>query len=461
MRRHHPLAVIVALGLFMLAAVLFVPFAGAKATAATRQPIVQVGPPNGVDDTASLQAALNFCVGKGPNCVVQLSAGTYLTKQLVTYNFQGTFRGAGENATTIQALPGLSVVQRDFAYDGECMPNTTTCLWPSLIIFVDGQIRVSDLSIRIAALNGTATTGWTIFGLPVSTLLDAMRFMGQNPTDVTVDRVNIQGQPDDSPNSIWVQFGSSYGFNVLNGIHYAGELPRSTTPADYYFLSGSLTVRNSSFSTMVDGVSQDGFSTSSHITVGGSPSTGNRFDNLYVGIDLEDSQNSVFDISYNQVSAMAFGMWVTPWEPDNFTPNALSQYLIHNNTFQTTQPGGTGIWLDNEYANWINAAVWNNAIDLQNADPEFSTGISDYSASHARIVNNSITVSSGSALDAIDLDYGASSSTLAQNKLTGFGDASLGSIYLDPTTSKNNVICSSTSDTVTDQGTNNKVVGCN
>ena len=453
MRRRHPLAAVVAFGLLVVAAVLFVPFAGATATAANAHgTLISVGPPNGVNDTASIQAALDSCVGKGPNCVVQLSPGTYRTTQLVTYNFEGTFRGAGQATTTIEALPELSVVQNPT----ECLPNTTTCLWPTLIMFVDGHIRVSDLGIRITAEDGTATTGWNIFGTQTTSLIDALRFMGQNPTDATVDRVSIQGKVDESANSFGVLFGFPASFNVVNGIIYTGELPDSSSPSGMDFLRGSLTVHNSSFSTMIDGVSQDGQVTSSHITVGGAPKAGNQFDNLLVGIDLESSQNSTFDISHNDVSGLYYGMWVVPWIPDIFTPNALSHYQIHDNTFVTTEPGGTGIFLDNETANWIDANIWSNTVDLQQPGSE---GIGDYGASHAQILNNSIT-SSGGAFDAIGLYLGTTHSTVAYNHLVGFGDAQQGSIYLGPQTSKNIVLCSHKSDTVTDQGTNNTTIAC-
>jgi hypothetical protein len=162
-------------------------------TALAGGPTIWVAPPNGVNDTANIQAALNACVAQGPNCTVQLQAGRYLTKQVVTYNFRGTFKGMGQDRTIIEALPNLPVVLLDPVTGGECAPNTTTCPWPSLMIFVDGDIHVSDLSIRIAAPPGTATAPWV--GL-FTTLLDALRFMGQNPTDVSIDRISIEGLPD-------------------------------------------------------------------------------------------------------------------------------------------------------------------------------------------------------------------------------------------------------------------------
>src|ERR1017187_10902987 len=104
----------------------------------------------------------------------------------------------GMDRTTIEALPNLPV---NLQGPGECLPNTTPCLWPSLIIFVDGNIHVSDLSIPVTAPPGTATTGWSLFGLEVSSLLDGLRFMGQHPTDVSIDRISIEDRKSTRLNS--------------------------------------------------------------------------------------------------------------------------------------------------------------------------------------------------------------------------------------------------------------------
>ncbi len=91
----------------MLAASLAAP---ATAMAAPFGTTYQVPKPNGVNDTSAIQKGLDWCVTHGgPNCTVQLQAGTYNITQLVTYGFQGTFKGAGEHRTIINALP-LKVV---------------------------------------------------------------------------------------------------------------------------------------------------------------------------------------------------------------------------------------------------------------------------------------------------------------------------------------------------------------
>lgn len=416
---------------------------------AGRDYTVYVKPPNGANDTAALQGALDVCVQQHPTgCTVQLAAGKYLTKQLVAYNFRGTFKGMGKDRTTIEALHNLTVTLGDVFVQGECRPNNTTCLWPSLIIFVDGDIQVSDLSIKITAPPGTATAGWIFGGSTYTGLIDALRFNGQHPTNVCIDRIAVEGLPDDSP--------TSFGFNVINGVVYSGELPRSTTPFDYYFMSGTLTVRNSSFKTMWDGVSQAGFLKDTRLTVGGSPSAGNVFENLNVGIDLEASETSVFEISHNMSSGILYSMWVVPWQPV-FVPSKPSQYFIHDNKFTTTGPQAGGIYLWNDPTNpWIHAMIYNNTVEPQDT---LWDGIGAYNTKGSAIWNNTIT---GNGADAIGL-YGSTLGTVISNNVSDFtADPSSehAQIYLDPATSYDLVVCSDRHDTVLNQGTMNKVIGC-
>jgi hypothetical protein len=261
-----------------------------SARTAAGQPVVNGAPPNGKDDTANIQAALNACVAQGPGCTVQLLAGTYLTKQLVTYNFRGTFKGMGQNKTTIQALPNLAVTGGDPVTVGVCKPNTTDCLWPSLIIFVDGNISVSDFTVYVPSVPATQT--WYIAGSPQTYLNDGIRFMGQNRTNASVQRVTVEGMPDTSVTSC-------PDFNFCNAVIFAGEFPRAVTPFDYYFLSGKFSLSNSYFKNVQTGVIADAFLKDSIITIGGSPSAGNVFENVDYGPVLTTSQNSIEEVSFN------------------------------------------------------------------------------------------------------------------------------------------------------------------
>lgn len=410
---------------------------------------VYVPPPNGTDDTTHIQAALDACVAYGPGCTVQLQGGHYFTKQLVEYNFRGTFKGMGTNTTKIEALPNLLVELEPVGGipDSHCRPNTTTCLWPIVILFVDGDIHVSDFSLYITAPPGTATTTWAFDGVPYVGLFDGISFMGQH-ANVWADRIHIEGLPDPT--------NPNYGFNVVNALHFTGEFPRSLTPWDWYFLSGSFTVRNSSFSTATVGISQDGFVKSSRVTIGGSPSAGNQLANGWGGIDIEASENSAIEVSYNQSSGMYAGFWVVPWQPE-FVPTSPSWYSIHDNTFIGTAQYADGMYLSDDATNpWIRAAVWNNNAEVQ---ATLSEGIGVYNTKGTAVWNNTVKGSDG--YDGIGL-WNSSQDTVIGNNVSGFTVDPTGyaQIYLDPYTTYDFVLCSNPSNTVLNQGTNNVVIGC-
>ena len=402
--------------------------------------------PTGKDDTANIQNALNACVAKGPGCTVQLGAGTYFTQQVVVYNFRGTFKGMGMDSTTIQALPALPVTHLTVT---SCQPNLTTCMWPGLFEFVDGNIRVSDLSINITAV--PATLPWTdeVDEETHTMLYDVLGFMGQHPTDVSIDRIRMEGEP--SP------LLTDWGYNVVNGVHYSGELPHSSARYDYYFLSGSFTLQSSFFNNLYVAVSQDAYSTSSQITIGGSPSAGNQIENTCGGLDMEASEKSVFEISYNESSGACAGMWVVPtWVP--FVPSSPSRYSIHDNTFIGTEENAEGMFLlDDVTKPWIQAAVWNNTAEVT---ASLSEGFGVYNTKGTAAWNNTVTGSDGQ--DGIGL-WSTTLDTVINNNVSGFtvdSTVGLAQIYLDPYTTQDLVVCAERSNTVLNQGTNNIIIGC-
>src|SRR5215469_9097860 len=157
--------------------------------------------------------------------------------------------------------------------------------------------------------------------------------------------------------------------------------------------SGSLKVRNSSFNTLWDGIGA-GQLTSSHFIIGGSPSTGNSFQNHITGMDLESAEKSDFDISYNTSSGIFAAMWVIPYHlglPNALLPSQLSQYSIHDNNFVGTESEGM-LFIDGPAKPWIQAAALKNTIELQNTLLE---GIGVINTKGTVILNNTITGSDG------------------------------------------------------------------
>jgi hypothetical protein len=434
----------------ILLLILFTSLATATAWAGSR--IVYVPAPNGTDDTAKIQAALDACVAYGPGCTVQLAQGTYLTSQLVTYNFQGIFKGMGQTRTTIQALRNLPVSIGDPFTQGECKPDTTDCVWPSLIIFVDGDITVSDLTVNEP--NVPATQPW--LGGAATFLNDGIRFMGQKRTNVAVKRVQIKGAVDNSPTSC-------PDFNLCNAVIFAGEFPRSQTPFDYYFLSGAFSLFNSFFSYVNTGVAADGFLKDSRVVIGGSSSTGNVFKHVDVGSFVGTAQNSFADISYNKLSASRSwtAIFIFPWISDVFTPREPSLYVVHDNDLTPIGSCTNGVFMqDDPNDQELYAMVYNNTIHGQGICPidfGFMRGTT--------IANNNIVGTGPFAIGVEDDTY----AKVLGNDVSGFtADPSLAQIVLDGTllegtptdTSDSTAVCRTPSDTVMNFGSNNTIIGC-
>ncbi|MGO8794509.1 MAG: hypothetical protein ACLQLC_06780 [Candidatus Sulfotelmatobacter sp.] len=413
---------------------------------------VHVPPPNGSNDTANLQSALDTCVAYGPHCTVQLATGTYLTSQLVEYNFQGTFKGRGREKTTIQALPDLPVTA-DFT-QGECKPNTSDCVWPSLIIFVDGNIIVSDLTVNEP--NVPATQPWPGLGLTV--INDGIRFMGKSRTNVTVQRVTVQGMPDSTTTNCNAPYPD---YNLCQGTIFAGEFPKSQTPFDYYFLSGSFFVSHSSFSNVQAGVVADGFRKNSSVVVGGSPLAANTFTNVDFGSFVAIAQNSAGEVSFNKSSGNFAAIMIAPWIPGVFNPSGPSLNFIHDNNLTPTGSCANGVFMqDDPNDPRLYATVYNNTIqgqDLCPIDVGYTSGTT--------IMNNKIVGTGQFAIGMEDDTYAA----VLGNDVTGFvADSGFAQIMLDGTllwgtpadTSYSTVVCKTPSDTVMNLGTNNNVIGC-
>jgi hypothetical protein len=191
--------------LMLLTAGLLAASLAAPAAVSAAGSTYQVPKPNGHDDTAAIQKGLDWCTAHGPGCTVQLQAGEYKTSQLVEYNFRGTFKGAGQHRTTIEALPDLAVTVPDPWVEGGCLPNLTNCRWASFIVFVNGTIEVSDLSIDFPYTNGRETAPWTLGGAEVRGLSYALDFTGDRATNASVDRVSVTGRLDTSSSteSLW------------------------------------------------------------------------------------------------------------------------------------------------------------------------------------------------------------------------------------------------------------------
>ncbi len=419
-------------------------------------------PPNGHDDTVALQTALDACVPGGEGCTVRLSAGTYLTKQLAANGFHGTIVGAGEDRTTIQALPGY-VVGKD-VWTG---PASASNPYPYVLTFGGASdVTVSDLSLRVTESNpvpkgrpNEVPKGWyntymaypwgnlgaTTTGPHVTWLDGVVRVEGA----AWFSRVSFEGAsgPDGGLNTPGVP-----GVNVDSAV----VVDQATAPAGVFEMTACRTRNVGSAFTLAH--------FRGRATIGGSPAAGNTFTNSGGGQFFDLDGATVLE-SYDQIHADAtsagyFGAFF--WK--DHAANAPSTVLLAHNRIVAAGILFGGI--DVEYAaprdTMLHLTVTANEIVVAGAGTPRSTGLGNW-AIHAAytsgivISNNTI---SGMGYEAISLANSADS-TISGNILSGFTPTgSRARIALDAWTTGARVTCAGPSDTVVNDGTGNTVTGC-
>lgn len=163
--------------------------------------------PSGGNDAANIQAAFNAAVKAGPGSTVQLSAGTFYTNNIVVQNFDGYFKGAGEDRTAIDCLRGLD----------PSLPGATEAgnpgYWLSLFLFEGGTIGVSDMSFDITA--ASPAEQWNNAG---------------SPADYLGAMVQVCGNASSSFNRVGFSAGAGNdsGYNADEGLLISGIGPLGT-----------------------------------------------------------------------------------------------------------------------------------------------------------------------------------------------------------------------------------------
>ena len=287
--------------------------------------------PTGIDDTENLQCAFDAAVALGSGAQVQLKSGTFNTGQIVVNGFNGKFKGEGAKNTVVTNLPNLYVTPENFYFN----PPSTDNPWPSLFVFVGGDLTVSDLAIHISGDDGT--TGWTIFGIdpPITELAHGFAILGPE-ANAQFKHILVEGQPAEN---------SLFGYNLINGVFYEGFIGENPDS-----ISGAFTVRNSTFRAVGSGTPianlSDATVTISH----------NEFEGVYFAMDGGDFVNSEYVFSNNNVDA-TFGVSLYNIFASE---DAGSTLLIEKNTFR----GETGIDLAQTFGEGNSCEISKN--DLQN-----------------------------------------------------------------------------------------------
>ena len=410
---------------------------------------VNVAAPSGGDDTAAVQLALDQCVAPHPEgCTVQLAAGTYKTQQLFAKDFHGTFKGKGMDVTIIQALP--LTVNQDHPY-GLQPPNVSNP-YPYLVIFLEGDIVVSEMTLK--ALDPIPVPGgyYEATGNPANYIFALLGFMGESPMNVVVDRVGFEG----------INEVSTFSWNVVTGPSF--EAYPYTIPNQ---LPGTFRVSSSRSINNLLGI---GFNAirDAHITIGGSPKAGNVIANCSAGGFFSDLSNSSVVYSHNNASVIGPTAWAgfLAWQGFFTNVEMPTSFLIDHNSFTASGSYEAGIaildFVDFLFGGGKKAdvVISNNEIVIEPSEngPAYA-GMQIVATVGTVISNNRIT---GSGILGISIE-GATQCMVKGNNVNGL-TADWVPIALWTTvgpTTDSTVVGSGKKTNVYDEGINNTLVGVN
>jgi len=287
--------------------------------------------PNGIDDTADLQAAFNTCTSHGWTCTIQLVKGTYNTGQITVYGFQGSFAGAGQGMSVIQALPNLGSPTADPFWAAAPGPANP---WPDLFTFVNGAFRVSQMTVADTYYN-PVPNGWDYFGTPQTYLWADIMVTGEQANAAFDHFALVTG-----PGTFNIGIGNPSSFDSSGGLVYEGMLlPTGWLNAfgDQIPLSGTFSVTNCYLYGTDSAVwaenTLDASVTISSNSITSSPTM----------IALDDLSNTQVWVYFNQMTNVMYAGGVYAYQ-------SLFKYDLLPSTIYVT-----GNYIE---SNWFGSGVW-------------------------------------------------------------------------------------------------------
>jgi hypothetical protein len=393
---------------------------------------IKLGPPNGVDDTSTVQDALNNCAANhSSGCTIQFAAGTYVSKPLAVSNFHGALVGKGMDVTNIQVLTPL--------------PDE----WPTLLTFTDGDIAVSDMSFKVTAYQPVVPCDSTTDFCGVYQLV---LVTGYTAANASFQRVAFEGAP-----------GNGWGgYNLYGGVAFEGGDVSNPSLRGNFQMSGCRS-QSSSEDLRVWQV------TDAQITIGGAPQTGNTFEDAVIAVFIADTARSVVQFSNNTVVTAATYSSAVLLDQSTDYVHDPSIFNVQHNTVHASSDNNSGIEiLDLTYTLGAKASTFvvsNNDVTLVNSPEGLPfDGIDVEFVENALLSNNHI---SGEGSYGI-ATWGANRCLLMLNDVRKFtaDSADIGLLtdsWDTPNVPTTNclVVLGSNKDTVENDGTGNIIIGGN
>ena len=340
--------------------------------------------PNGVDDTSNLQGALDSCTDPGYPCKIKLASGVFHVAPIVATNFHGEVRGSGQDATIVQALTDrvLHLTEADPFFLFDPTPEEP---WHTLVMFVEGNTVVSDLTVHVPA--ETKTNGWWggCGGFKVPVLGVALGATGRHPMRFVVRNVSTIGAETGD---------ADWPFTINGGMGVFGFMPGGSLDCtDFVPATGEFIFDSNYASTTLEGT--DVWSVrDSNIRI-----TRNTYEGIVLhGAIVLDASRSRAYIAYNNVSATSSA------------PIAMVQNSLVGIGFPVVHG-------ESEYT------VLGNHVAVQDgfAGIEHLDHVDGLAPSKLHISENVIQMS-GTNFAAISVDRASRSSLIRKNRISGEAD---------------------------------------
>lgn len=439
--------------LALMSAVLMVLPAGFAAATACDETYVQVSgdtiivSPNGFDDTANLQCALDLGASM-PWARVALEPGEYYTDFLEVEEFHGVLEGAGRLATSVMTLP-----------DGlDCIQRSQQRRFVVLLAFGGGDVAVRDLTIGVGgrtsceapwlSLINDDGSGWVAWDLDIALqFTPGIALLGSCPApgaqNVRVDGVGVDGIFPDYFQAFRVHRGFFAGLAAGGDALKGCPDSRST---------GDVAITNSSFARMPQPVVVAWMDDS--MVRFGAPGAGNHIRTAAQGLILQDMSNTHVVAEGNVIEDAWFFGLLGFARPDLVGEDPFTVEIRDNWVGGRVWADGVGV-IDNAREvtgqTMIDAVIIDNTVHLAGTD---YNAILASRAGGGEIVDNTIT---GAAR--VGVAVNADRWHVVGNDVSGF-EAALADVWLTSGSARNRVRCSTPADVVLDEGSQNRVRGC-
>jgi hypothetical protein len=429
--------------------------------------------PNGTDDTDNILQAFVKAKAAGPGSTVQLAAGKFFVRigVIEVVEFNGAFKGAGQNKTIIDTFENQN-----------CQPLIDLHKWPTLVYFMRGYPRISDLSFHITPsapclpyfssmdLNWRGTS---IFPLVVASSPwnenDCAKLQPAEKVSASIERITIEGQDGVGNSDDPILKSNIYEALWLGGMMRLAEI-WGTGCYQMKFAQGEFRVVQSTFRHALIGMMVT-YLYNSQALIGGNQMVGNTFDENIYGAYQNDSSGSNFMVAHNHLEHIygcAICLNQGRWSDNPYIQTASNFTYLNNN--MAVEGGGNGFTLldyDNLDA-WpypptypstgsrAHVVVQNNKVSLK---PGLGWGIWIEGLDDPKIHNNVIKGSGDLAIAAGPFWGTTRHGVLTGNDLNEFTPANAPIKILLGSGTKNYIVTGVPAEAVDDNGTDNLIGG--